>query len=1168
MKITTNVDLPLELIEAQEADELVLFVGAGASKSAPANLPDFFGLAEQLGRYAHAPSPTEKQPLDQYLGTLSAKNFNVHQHTHKALHVAGSEPNDTHRGIVALALASEHPRIITTNFDTLLNQAWSSAGAALNTWAGPALPLGDEFSGIVQIHGSLDSHYQNLVLTDADFGKAYVTKNWASRFLVDVFNTFTVLFIGYSHQDPIMRYLAHGLPSNTSRFALLSQNNDTDSAKNKKFMEDFGITVVGYPSANGHAALPEVLHEWARRSRLDKLGLRQETEEILRNLGDATPGEIDFLLRQLITDEGVQDFTTIVSKLKPEKQNTAYQWMRQQPIFQNMFNRTKPVDLQATSERVFEKWIAQHLTIDSKAIFECWRCIAEFGSLLRYDFFELLLRRTLDAVQGEIPGARSLAIYLRTSIPGITSPLQRQWLDMSEDDWDFISEVEFAQLLEPRIKLNDWRFRFPAFSDQEVSFIPDWDIRSYELELGLARMHEHARMPSDTIYKILENSLRRAQRLLDSVNPANGYDVLSSRRLFIGDSEHNYSDFILNPIVDYLRDHAREQNSPEPLVDRWWDSGVLILQRLAIHSLSYSPGLDAEEKIRWVMNRPMLIHSRTHTAEVYDLLGANIGALSVPSRQELLDSILQRDLSETDEEYSYQRHKRVRLLLKKAPEWTEASEALAQLESAFPDLAHPDEKFSAGVISSTDLEYEPRLLQDFQCQEDRHETLQQFFERAREDSFYTEEILQRECRDLVTRDPVLALDVAVASSLIGGETLTGRFISNILLHLEASTLSGHSSKLKALAESVSDSDGITAVARAILKASERELPHQVIDVLEQAIDVLWDENISDFTGELQNDLSVSSYLNDWPGILVNASVRLIFTHWQNEKDSWAGFPDTTKKRLEKFLSADGYENGIVAQALTVSLLFLLKADKDFTVDKILPLFSQDGSTRKGAWLGYLISPFYAHDYPVADIVLDLLRDGWIFLAENENNSEIPRRFFPVIGIAIKEGVYRPEIVRDLLTAGITRLPENQIISFIEYLGSILDSSNGSTVWDNGIRDFVEARIEGKPVEISVVEQKALVELPTAAPRFATEIFSRLGNISHLPIDKIPRFLNLAESPIEDQETIAESYLSRLRRNRISQSNALQFLLRVKRTYEKRDIPPKMQMLMVELEAFV
>ncbi|MGR5939314.1 SIR2 family protein [Bacillus pacificus] len=36
-----------------------------------------------------------------------------------------------------------------------------------------------------------------------------MTEGWARRFLVDLFSNYTVLFVGYSHNDPVMKYLAN-----------------------------------------------------------------------------------------------------------------------------------------------------------------------------------------------------------------------------------------------------------------------------------------------------------------------------------------------------------------------------------------------------------------------------------------------------------------------------------------------------------------------------------------------------------------------------------------------------------------------------------------------------------------------------------------------------------------------------------------------------------------------------------------------------------------------------------------------------------------------------------------------------------------------------------------------------------------------------------------------
>jgi len=48
------------------------------------------------------------------------------------------------------------------------------------------------------------------VLTDRDFGQLYLTEGWARRFLQTMFERYTVLFVGYSHDDVVTSYLMRG----------------------------------------------------------------------------------------------------------------------------------------------------------------------------------------------------------------------------------------------------------------------------------------------------------------------------------------------------------------------------------------------------------------------------------------------------------------------------------------------------------------------------------------------------------------------------------------------------------------------------------------------------------------------------------------------------------------------------------------------------------------------------------------------------------------------------------------------------------------------------------------------------------------------------------------------------------------------------------------------
>lgn len=217
-----GVEFPRAIIDAQERDDLVIFAGAGVSKPDPSNLPDFRELANELANRTVALQ--NGGAIDRFMGKLP-DNLNIHERTRSRLSARESRPNSLHHDLLRIFLRASSVRLVTTNFDDHF------ATAALEQFAGecpemffaPALPIGSDFRGIVHIHGSVRRDPRRMVLTDKVFGRAYLTEGWARRFVQELFLKFTVLFIGYSHDDPVMHYLARGLPPDEfgkRRFAL------------------------------------------------------------------------------------------------------------------------------------------------------------------------------------------------------------------------------------------------------------------------------------------------------------------------------------------------------------------------------------------------------------------------------------------------------------------------------------------------------------------------------------------------------------------------------------------------------------------------------------------------------------------------------------------------------------------------------------------------------------------------------------------------------------------------------------------------------------------------------------------------------------------------------------------------------------------------------------
>ena len=78
------------------------------------------------------------------------------------------------------------------------------------------IPKNSRWNGLVYLHGLLpertdESALNRLVLTSGDFGLAYMTERWAARFVSDLFRNYVVCFVGYSINDPVLRYMMDAL---------------------------------------------------------------------------------------------------------------------------------------------------------------------------------------------------------------------------------------------------------------------------------------------------------------------------------------------------------------------------------------------------------------------------------------------------------------------------------------------------------------------------------------------------------------------------------------------------------------------------------------------------------------------------------------------------------------------------------------------------------------------------------------------------------------------------------------------------------------------------------------------------------------------------------------------------------------------------------------------
>ena len=288
--IQDGPDIPERLLQAQEEGRVVFFCGAGISYSA--GLPDFRGLVDRMYTELGTTRTTiEDQAYknNQYDATLELLE---RRYPGKRLAVRTALANvlkpkwrrkgatTTHKALLQLTTDRQGKvRLVTTNFDRIFRRVMKRNKQALPDFAAPLLPIPkpSRWHGVVHLHGllpdSLDEIALNrLVLTSGDFGLAYLTERWAARFVSDLFRYFTVCFVGYSINDPVLRYMMDALAVDEmlgeSRPEAYAVGSFVNEEKDQALLEweAKGVTPLLYEVPAGtkdHSALHLTLKEWA-----------------------------------------------------------------------------------------------------------------------------------------------------------------------------------------------------------------------------------------------------------------------------------------------------------------------------------------------------------------------------------------------------------------------------------------------------------------------------------------------------------------------------------------------------------------------------------------------------------------------------------------------------------------------------------------------------------------------------------------------------------------------------------------------------------------------------------------------------------------------------------------------------------------------------------------
>lgn len=1098
------LELPDEVIAAQEQGRLVIFAGAGVSMGPPSNLPGFGDLAAGIVKNT---KHSVRKPYDEFLGDMVNDGVQVHQLCRDIIAAPGSVHSQIHVDLLRLFRAKERLRVVTTNFDPHFLGAAGSLGWTVPVYNAPALPLGHDFSGIVHLHGSIRDEPRRLVLTDADFGQAYLTDAWASTFLRSLFTEFTVLFVGYKHEDPPIKYLARGLAGRRGhkRYALTAE---TDLAK----WRALGIVPVGYPlqaDPDKHGLLLKGVRRWVEITELQPLEIEARVRAIVTAPEKVEPNrsETDFLRRCLLRDETAQFFERYaqgirwVEWLHKEKILAPYltlDYARKEPDTEEEKNRE-------TACRRIAGWVGKQLAHETsgRGLWFVDQCGGRLGNIAASSLgYEFIVNKEMDLTHHGVAAWIELLIQ--------STPTLR-WAEMlghllvrlgKKALWPASLRL-FAACCRASVKLEAW----PAFSETPEKENASLRIRVTQGSTYLPRAWQECFQPAlpelaEELLNLLEEVIRDAHRLARSLGQG---DDRTNRLLLTRSHIQMHSAYggegDLGRVVTWFTEVVtfltqQSPGLPSVRIESWLKSGDPVLYRVALHAMTETVRLNAAEKWDWIKKHELMfkpVAGARH--EVYALVKKIYPDLGDAAQAELWAAVeagspdgWMKDLTDEAERARFRQSKIDRLvwaLHQAFPQDERAKAAFARLSQRSPDFAkakheYIDLDFWMGGVR--DANVSPRTPEDLLKQEPA-EVLDYLL------TFKSGEWMEP------NREGLSAAAAAAAGQntvwgmklmrlLAAGGHWNSDLWSALVWRLSFATLPVEDQKwiiatlAGPLSQRASVVNGLTHfLLNGSLFSKESPPDPRVLEALAKFSVELWQAVRQHPTDEDNAKLAKE----DWLGLAINRPAGRIVEFWLRCTDHWRKPDDPPTSWPAVFVV--GFDQIVEAATpadwqglgmLGCHLSFARAVAPEWTRAKLYPWLDFKVAGEK-AWP--LFHSLVTYGRLNRDLLLEIppyfiAAVPWFTKAE----EKATRAFLAMVGLIIYPGLWEVTASEWLKTILLGITPE-QRVSFAHSLGQALHDvspADMAAFWNRWMHEYWQERLKGRPLPLTADENRVMV----------------------------------------------------------------------------------------------
>jgi len=911
----------------------------------PANYPGFGKLAEDINNNT-LPLPINEQghwdePIDRFLGRLEHL-INVKKIARNLLKKPEAEPTILHRELLNLFKTPDQVRLVTTNFDSLFNKyaenSWKQNG--LDYYYAPALPLGNDFNGIVYLHGSVLRNEKHIVITDKDFGRAYLTEGWARNFLQTMFSEYTVLFIGYSYTDPVVPYLTRGLPpsSNNSRFAFISDNDDPTRWKH------LDIQPVIYSNKNRHEALGICLKSWVEHIEMGALKHEHRIKEIVSSPSPPLESKDLSYIKNVL-----KDITKIGHFIKHCNKTLDWlYWANREGVFNELFQLNSPVS-DVSSQMSW--WLAQYIVAypEETLIFFHGK-----GNVLNCQlwclFFDKIWRTNDTRMEPNL-----FLRWITFLLYDCQVQYQSSFINHVFEKCKYPEDKQAALLLLEYLTKPQWA------NNHEISLVGDpyWLKEAWQ-DFFKPNLSGFA----INLEPIVTSHLQKVSWMTNAIYRDNeNFCFLSGFRLTI-EPYQDASDYRrrdIDILIDAARDILENLLIHQPdyahgVIEGWNISGIRILRRLAIHGIIKSAKSSSDEKIQWLIKNDLIINYYSFEDEISRLIKNTYSLASKTIRLSLLKEIenlhdpekprFQNNL--INHEYDY--FNILNWLYKLFPECNLLAQKFEKIKKEFPEF-ESKERSDITYVPITDEELLEKNLADI----DTIDWLLSYDEKVNWRS--TRGYLLEEIQKAVIQNFEWSYQLAQAiqkrqnwSSDIWRVILLGWQNSKFTEEQWEQTLSffvDHP-QLYIFRDRIVDLLNV--------RQEQSEIPLSCFPLAKELTESLWEIGKNNPQRVREDFDWLSQAINNDGGKITLLWLRMLSKEQQDLEKITQKIPNYYLVNFNKILEGEDYQAELGRVILCSQLNFLFSLDPNWTKINIIPLFAWKTEKKQAqqAWCGFLI----------------------------------------------------------------------------------------------------------------------------------------------------------------------------------------------------------------------